>query len=266
MIQTESDRFHVFIWSMAVPSNDESSKVDNRANRPRSPRPATDIKRFKVNMDGFHNLLEKMDDYLRKTGHLTRHTRRAYLKCPLHSLKEPASSPQQENEGSSGEHRPDEWAWESSDQKPTGIEEPSERIEDGKFEPDFVYSSGPEKTGDNHSKSRGRPDDLLTKQKSFVKDAKALFAFFLPLETSKEMASKYWGATFRLVQVSFGFLPRLAGQLLSSCTIGWSQIRYVKGQFRGKWHLVNYLESLCQTCENDYERDVSWPRSAALEV
>jgi len=51
------------------------------------------------------------------------------------------------------------------------------------------------------------PSGYTMRQGKFVKLAKTLFKFFLPLESRSALVAKYWGAVYVLIEVKFFHLP-----------------------------------------------------------
>ena len=210
-VQARFGRFHVFHWFVATP-NEQQISQHTSASGPEpdglsTSRPEkVNYRSLILNLEKLRKLFKEMHKLMRsKDGKI----HRLYRKGPSLSLKEvenrlavlfqkkkPVSvhAESQHTTGSTDDHQTDLGTGSPID---AGIRSQSPRTgrqtRPSSEENEELSSDGNVGLSDS---------ELRRHKKRLVRNAKRCFVFFLPLDYSSDMVSKYWGAVYDLVGVS----------------------------------------------------------------
>ncbi len=210
--QARLDKFHAFQWFVAIPQEKQSSRyafsVGLEEKVSSSPRPEkSNARSFDVDSDRLEKLFSEMHKTIRTTSG---RVRRPYNKCPSRSLKEVevrlAKLLQKGNQGSvdAGSQRNVGSGNEHQTGPRTGIPDSDDQIRSQSARAESITNPLTEENIRSLTEGDVRTLDLgLNRQKRrLVINAKRCFVFFLPLEYSSGMVSKYWGAVYSMIDVS----------------------------------------------------------------
>lgn len=215
--------FHVFLWFLgdAIQPSSTGSNTKKRSNRDidaEKAEPQEFLKTpFAVDKDRLDSIFSDMDRSLRS---LYEH-HRAYKNCSSHTLEEVESrmrdlslegqtEPIDKGNRSSPLHGGDDGSVSSISDRGALAHESSEivkvergRPHNGLTEDEIDYIK--DIRGQVYSKRAPVPLAIRIKElETFVKGAKDLFDFFLPLNYTCSMVTKYWGAIYDMIDVSTG--------------------------------------------------------------
>lgn len=210
--QARLDKFHAFQWFVTIPHEKQSSRyafsVGLEEKVSSSPRPEkSNARSFDVDSDRLEKLFSEMHKTVRTTSG---RVRRPYNKCPPRSLKEVevrlAKLLQKGNQGSvdAGSQRNVGSGNERQTGPRTGIPDSDDQIRSQSARTESITSQPTEENIRSLTEGDIRTLDLgLSRQiRRLVINAKRCFVFFLPLEYSSGMVSKYWGAVYSMIDVS----------------------------------------------------------------
>ena len=211
-LQARLDKFHAFQWFVAIPHEQQSSRYafsdGLEENVSSSPLPEkSNARSFDVDLDRLKSLFSEMHKTIRTTSG---RVRRPYNKCPSRSLEEVevrlAKLLQKRNEGSvdAGSQRNVGSSNERQTGLPTGIPDSDDQIRHQSARTESITNPLTEENIRSLTEGDIRTlDSGLNRQKRrLVINAKRCFVFFLPLEYSSDMVSKYWGAVYSMIDVS----------------------------------------------------------------
>lgn len=189
--------FHVFLWflgNLVQPRSTGSNKTKrpNRDIDAGNAEPQESLKTpFAVDKDRLDETFSAMDETLR--SQYKHH--RTYKKCSSHTLQDVESRMRDISlEGKPGAIGDDESIVSTSDRGALAYGPTADEMDYVKDHRGQLYS-------------RRAPVPLavrITVLETFVKGAKVLFDFFLPLGYTCSMVAKYWGAIYDLIDVSTG--------------------------------------------------------------
>ena len=208
--QARLGKFHIFQWFVAIPNEQQSSRNESVSglgrdvsSTPRSE--STNARAFNVDSDRLKKLFKDMHNMMQTRNGKTS---RLYRKGPTHSLKEiedRLAVLRQEGQLDSGEDESQSNADDDHQNDPRAGSPTSDvRIRNQGPRTGRQARPSTEETGglseDVHVGSS--TSDLRRHKRRLVENAKGCFCFFLPLEYSSDMASKYWGAVYSMIDVS----------------------------------------------------------------
>lgn len=211
-VQARLGRFHIFHWFVAIPNEQQISQDTSASGLEQdglsTPRPEeVDARSLIVNLDRLRKLFKEMHKMMRtKDGKI----HRLYRKGPSHSLQEVEDrlAVLLQKRRPDSVHAESPHTTESTNDHQTDSRTGSPALDAR------IRSQSPRtgrQTRPSTEEIRGLSSDgnvgssgseLRRQKRRLVINAKRCFVFFLPLEYSSDMVSKYWGTVYSMVDVS----------------------------------------------------------------
>ena len=215
------DELYIFLRAVSVPkkpdvSDRENGKAEKVAHPARAPQGATGIRNFQYDPQRLKRIFADMDSRLRSKNFKRS---RVYRGCPSRTLQEVETrSMQILREGEmafQGKTKVSSKTMENTSSTLRNLDE--ENAETSQIHMQTERSKSPvigvplpgnKETGVPEVEiDSEEPPDAFTKadlqrQRKFLRFAKALFKYFLPLEFNSALVAKYWGAVYVLIEVN----------------------------------------------------------------
>ena len=211
-VQARFGRFHIFHWFVAIPNEQQISQYTSASglepdglstSRPEE----VNSRPLIFNLNKLRRLFKEMHKMMRtKDGKL----HRLYKKGPSRSLEEVENRLDVlfQKKRPDSVHAESQHTTDSIDdhQNDSGSGSPvlNARIRSKSPRTGRQTCSSTEEIRElsSHGNVESSDSELRRHKRRLVKDAKRYFVFFLPLDYSSDMVSKYWGAVYDLVDVS----------------------------------------------------------------
>ncbi len=219
---------YIFLWAVSVPrepdvSDNENEKTEKVAHPTRGAQSTDDIQNFRFDMQRLKRILADMDNCLRSVD-FKRH--RVYRRCPprtlqevetrsMQILREGGKAFQKSTQVSSKTMENTSATPPSPDGKDAGTRQAYMQTERSRPPVIGVPQRGNEETEMPEIETPSEePPNVFTKRdikqhKKFLRMAKALFKYFLPLEFNSALVAKYWGAIYVLIEVNILILVQV---------------------------------------------------------
>ena len=209
---------YIFLWAVSVPkqpdvSNNENEKAEKVAHPARAPQSTNDIQNFQFDMQRLKRILADMDKSLRSVD-FKRH--RVYKRCPSRTLQEVETRStqicgkafQKSTQVISKTKENTRATPPNPDEEDAGTRQAHMQTERSRSPVIGVPQRGSDETEMPEIETTSeKPPNVFNKreirqQEKFLRTAKALFKYFLPLEFNSALVAKYWGAVYVLIEVN----------------------------------------------------------------
>ena len=201
-------------------SDKEKGKAEKVAHPARAPHSAADIHTFRYDMQRLKRIFADMDNRLRSKEFKKS---RVYRKCPSRTLQEVESRSmqilregemtfQKRTEVSSKTRENTSSTPPNPDEEDAGTSQAHKQTERSRSPVIGVPLGGNDETEMPEIETESEEPPVsstkmdtklkLKRQKRFLKLAKALFQYFIPLEFNSALVAKYWGAVYVLIEVN----------------------------------------------------------------
>ena len=209
-------RFHLFFWLTAIPGEVSEPRDSPKGNE------AVDIaqhthekeRSFLIDTHKLGVLISEMERYFSSSEFKHRHI---YKRCPsstlldvetrLSELVQELKVERRDVGGNAERKAPDESGRNlASSSKSNDVNE--EYLKRKSLERPEGKSHSRRGSSSHHQDSRAKTlAKVLRKKKDFVRTARQLFQFFLPLDYTSNMAGKFWGAVYSVIVIVAPKLP-----------------------------------------------------------